>query len=186
SPTGTCKSAPVERTSSPSEISRYSPRMITPTEFSSRLKARPRTLVRVNSTISPDMTPESPYTRAMPSPTSSTRPTSRTSSLVLYCSISVVRTEAISLALNLMTASHDDLIADVGEFRAHGSIVLPVADADADTADHFGLDSQRQYRFAMQEVRKVVLQALALIVGQGNRGGHRHAHTAGALVAQRP
>ena len=31
--------------------------MMTPTEFSSRLKARPRTPVRVNSTISPAMTP---------------------------------------------------------------------------------------------------------------------------------
>ena len=31
--------------------------MMMPTEFSSRLKARPRTPVRVNSTISPAMTP---------------------------------------------------------------------------------------------------------------------------------
>ena len=52
--------------------------MITPTEFSSRLKARPKTSPG-NSTISPDITPDRPYTRAMPSPTSITRPTSRTS-----------------------------------------------------------------------------------------------------------
>ena len=43
SPTGTESSRPVLRTSSPSLIERKSPRMMTPTEFSSRLKARPLT-----------------------------------------------------------------------------------------------------------------------------------------------
>ena len=60
SPTGTCSSVPVVFTSSPSAISKYSPRMMTLTEFSSRLKAWPRTPVRVNSTISPAMTLDRP------------------------------------------------------------------------------------------------------------------------------
>jgi len=49
----------VLRTSSPSLMERKLPRMITPTEFSSRLKASPMTppALLENSTISPDITP---------------------------------------------------------------------------------------------------------------------------------
>ena len=59
SPTGTDSSRPVPRTSSPSLIERKSPRIITPTEFSSRLNASPNAPPG-NSTISPDITSESP------------------------------------------------------------------------------------------------------------------------------
>ena len=49
--------------------------MMTPTDVSSRLKASPLTPFW-NVTISPVITPERPWTRAIPSPTSRTRPTS--------------------------------------------------------------------------------------------------------------
>src|SRR6476620_9057859 len=50
------------------------------------------------------MTPESPYTRAMPSPTSRTRPTSRTSIWAANCSTSCCMTDAISPLLNFIYA----------------------------------------------------------------------------------
>ena len=55
------------------------------------------------------MTPDNPYTRAMPSPTSSTVPTSRTSILLSNCSISCCKTDAISSLLNFMELSVCDL-----------------------------------------------------------------------------
>ena len=63
------------------------PRMITPTDDSSRLNASPLTPFS-NATISPVITPERPWTRAMPSPTSSTRPTSDRVTSAWNCSIS--------------------------------------------------------------------------------------------------
>src|SRR5438132_1345105 len=66
----------------------------------------------------------------MPSPTSSTRPTSRASSFERYCSISVCSTETISSALNLMTASQQDVVADGFELGADRAVILPIADAN--------------------------------------------------------
>ncbi len=87
SPTGTESSSPVAVTVSPSWMWVYSPRMITPTDVSSRLKANPLTPFW-NVTISPVMTPERPWTRAIPSPTSRTRPTSVRVTSDWNCSIS--------------------------------------------------------------------------------------------------
>src|SRR3954471_12830753 len=86
--------------------------MMTATDDSSRLKASPRILVEVNSTISPAMAADRPYTRAMPSPTSRTRPTSRTSCPDPSPLISRVRTETISSGLNFIAAPRQQLIAD--------------------------------------------------------------------------
>src|SRR5262249_11162420 len=124
----------------------------------------------------------------MPSPTSSTRPTSTTSTLLLYCSISLVRTEAISLALNLMTASHEDLIADVLEFRTHRGIVLPIADADANAGDQLGIGFQLEDGLEAPPTAKLFLQMLALIVGERDGGGYFHPDAAVARtspIAQR-
>src|SRR5262249_34843162 len=120
----------------------------------------------------------------MPSPTSSTRPTSTTSTLLLYCSISLVRTEAISLALNLMTASHEDLIADVLEFRTHRGIVLPIADADANAGDQFGIGFQLEDGLEAPPTAELFLQMLALIVGERDGRSHFHSNAAGALIDQ--
>ncbi len=59
SPTGTRSSSPVAVTVSPSSISVYSPRIITPTDDSSRFSAMPFTPFS-KDTISPAMSPESP------------------------------------------------------------------------------------------------------------------------------
>ena len=74
SPTGTSATRPVARTSSPSFTWLKSPSTMMPTFVSSRLSASPITPFG-NSTSSPDITFESPSTRAMPSPASSTVPT---------------------------------------------------------------------------------------------------------------
>src|SRR5437588_12840172 len=120
----------------------------------------------------------------MPSPTSSTRPTSRASSFERYCSISVCSTETISSALNLMTASQQDVVADVFQLGADRAVVLPIADADAQSGDQLGLDLQIQDGLAVQRRAKLLLQALFLIVGQGDGGGDFDADASGPLIVQ--
>ena len=74
SPTGTDKMSPVARTVWPSSMASTSPRTTAPIDSSSRLRARPKV---PSSNWSSSLTAASgrPETRAMPSPTSSTRPT---------------------------------------------------------------------------------------------------------------
>src|SRR5687767_10946605 len=108
--------------------------MMMPTEVSSRLNANPM-VPPGNCTISPDITPERPYTRAMPSPTSSTRPTSRTSICDWKCSISCWTTEAISSALNLMDAPVDHLRPHLFQLHGDGRVIDGVADPQHHAAD---------------------------------------------------
>ncbi len=77
-PTGTSTIASVLLTVSPSLIVLSSPKITTPTLSLSKFKAMPFIPVE-NSTISPARTLSKPYTRAIPSPTESTCPTSETS-----------------------------------------------------------------------------------------------------------
>ena len=67
----------------------------------------------LKATISPAMTPERPYTRAMPSPTSSTCPTSVLVISGENCSISRWITELISSALNFMRLPFDQSLANL-------------------------------------------------------------------------
>src|SRR5262245_2497495 len=113
--------------------------MITPTDDSSRLNASPRTLFS-NSTISPVITPERPWIRAMPSPTSSTRPTSLRVTSAWKCSISLWMTELISSALNFMRLPFDQSMAELLEPAAHRGVIDLVADLDDETADQGGVD----------------------------------------------
>src|SRR3990170_3147604 len=75
SPTRIDRILPVCLTGSPSSICEASPRMMQPISSSSRLEARPRTPPG-NSSSSLDIARGSPWTRAIPSPVSITRPTS--------------------------------------------------------------------------------------------------------------
>src|SRR4051794_37084670 len=75
SPTGTLATRPVRRTGSPSLTFSHSPSSAQPTLSSSRLSATPVTPCS-NSSISSATALSRPYTRAMPSPTCSTWPTS--------------------------------------------------------------------------------------------------------------
>ena len=77
-PAGTSTIEFVRLTTSPSLMSRSEPKITTPTLSLSRFNAIPWMLPG-NSTISPACTLSRPCTRAIPSPTDNTRPTSATS-----------------------------------------------------------------------------------------------------------
>src|SRR5437762_5392221 len=77
-PTGTSRMRLVHFTVSPSVMCSYSPRITAPTESRSRFRARPKVFFG-NSSISPCITSERPWTRQMPSVTVTTVPCVRTS-----------------------------------------------------------------------------------------------------------
>src|SRR3954452_2889476 len=93
----------------------------------------------LKATISPAMTFDSPYTRAMPSPTSRTCPTSVRVISGVNCSISRWITELISSALNFMRLPFDQSLADLFETILYGSIADLVADLDDQAADQRGI-----------------------------------------------
>ena len=94
-PTGTETIRPVRLTVSPSRTSRSSPKMTIPTLSDSRLSAIPASPPG-NSTSSPACTLSSPQTRATPSPTESTWPTSASSARLSKFSSCWRRTDEIS------------------------------------------------------------------------------------------
>src|SRR5437588_12742203 len=116
--------------------------------------------------------------RAMPSPTSSTRPTSRASSLARYWSISADNTETISSALNLITASRNDLVANTFQFRPHGQIVEPVADAHDHAAQQIGIDLGLEYRLLVKGRPQLLAQAFPLVIAQSHGAPNLHRHPA--------
>src|SRR3954452_245214 len=118
--------------------------MITPTDDSSRFSAIPLTPLE-NATISPVITPESPWIRAMPSPTSSTRPTSVRVTWAWNCSISRWITEVISSALNFMRLPFDQSLAELFESIADRGVVDVVADLDDEAPDQGGVDHQTDH-----------------------------------------
>src|SRR5947209_12924391 len=124
--------------------------------------------------------------RAMPSPTSSTRPTSRPARRSLYLTISCSRTETISSGLNLMTAALQELVPNARETGADGRIVQPIADLHNQAADQVGIDAGFQHGFAVKGVAELVQQPLALVVGERDGAANLHAHAAGAAVANLP
>src|SRR5579871_6870614 len=102
--------------------------------------------------------------RAIPSPTSSTRPTSRTSIPERYWSISACRTETISSALNLMTASRDELVPKVVEACADRAVVDPVAHVYYEAADQLGIDLGFHDRLQMESILQFLAEPLALVL----------------------
>src|SRR5437588_1163538 len=118
----------------------------------------------------------------MPSPTSRTRPTSRDWSSGRYCSISDCRTETISSALNLMTASFGQLVPDGFQPCPHGGVVDPVADAHHEAAQQVRVHAGLQDGLAVEGLAELVPQALALLVGQRHRALHLDADASRPLV----
>src|SRR3954466_15080951 len=99
SPTGISSSFPVRFTVSPSETLSHSPKSTAPTLSSSRFNANPTTSCG-SSSISSDMQLSTPWMRAIPSPISSTVPTSeRSAESVSRPSIRSRRMLAISSGL---------------------------------------------------------------------------------------
>src|SRR5436190_22593196 len=104
----------------------------------------------------------------MPSPTSRTRPTSLTVMPSRYWLISAVRTETISSALNLMTASLDELTQYLLKLGADRAVVDVVARLHHQAANQFGVYLDFQDRFRLQSLTQFVLQAILLVAGQGH------------------
>ena len=104
SPTGTSTIRPVPRTSVPSITGLGSPSITAPTLSSSRLSAMPMTPPS-NSRSSLYATPERPWMRAMPSPTSTTTPESTMPNSAPNCCIWRFMTEAMSCPRTVMSVS---------------------------------------------------------------------------------
>src|SRR4051794_104254 len=111
----------------------------------------------------------------MPSPTSSTRPTSRASMAARVPSISFTMTEMISSARNAMTAPLDQLIADHVELGADAGVIDPVADAHDQSAQQFRIHVFFEQRLDVRPRPHVVAQSPTLIARQRHRrAGHDH------------
>src|SRR5690349_7535357 len=108
----------------------------------------------------------------MPSPTSRTRPTSRASSVGLISLISRSSTEVISLALNLIATTLDELIADQVKTGTHTRIEDTVADAQYQAAQQVGIDPGAQHRLALERLPQLLPQPLLLLVGQAHGRFH--------------
>ena len=98
SPTGIDKMRPVARTTCSSSIPSTEPSTTAPMVSSSRFIARP-TVPSANSNSSFTLAEGRPDTRAMPSPTSTTRPTCSAPTVGLYSVTCLRRASVISLAL---------------------------------------------------------------------------------------
>src|SRR5271163_3707045 len=107
----------------------------------------------------------------MPSPTSITRPTSRTSMRDSNCSTSCWITEAISSALNLMNTPIDHLLANGLQLVGDGAVVDGVADAKDGPADQGRIDDALQNGRLAQRRAQQGGDALELLrIGHGGRG----------------
>src|SRR3954467_2888129 len=143
SPTGTSRSSPVRLTVSPSTILSQSPNITVPTLSDSRFSARPVTPWG-NSSISNDCAFSSPWTRAMPSATESTVPTSVSSAWPSSRpSMRLFRMLVISSGLICISQSSGGLghvLSQVVEAVADGGIKDGVPDTQHKATDDVGVD----------------------------------------------
>src|SRR3954447_3044329 len=105
----------------------------------------------------------------MPSPTSSTRPTSRAETSAPAPRISLASTETISPTLNAMTAPLDQLVPDGLQPGPHAGVVDPVADADDEPAQQVRVDRLLEHRLQVADCADVLLDPGALGVRQRHR-----------------
>src|SRR5579884_1463136 len=138
SPTGTDRMRPVARTAAPSSISSTSPSTTAPIESSSRFSARP-SMPPSNSSSSFTAVSGRPATRAMPSPTRSTRPTCPFASDGWNVSTCLRSAAAISSAL-IVSSGMSDLLLQLLEAVAHRAVDDDVTDARHDPAEHGRVD----------------------------------------------
>src|SRR5258707_453590 len=122
--------------------------------------------------------------RAMPSPISSTRPTSSAWSLSRYLPISFWRTETISSALNLITASLNELFADILQPALDRRIELPVANLDDHAGNQVGIDLGIKDGLLVEFGADFLAQVLGLVVRQRHGAFHLHPNAAGPFVVQ--
>src|SRR5262245_50093715 len=123
----------------------------------------------------------------MPSPTSSTCPTSRVSTFRSNSEICLLMTLRISLALVAMAdALVEQESAEGLEPGADGGVDHPVADLDDEAAEEVRVHSDVQDGLFAEHVGQGLGQGTALGVGQVGRGGHLHLHASGPFVENLP
>src|SRR6201999_1847598 len=171
-PTGTSTISPRRRTSSPSPMVRSSPKITSPTLSRSRFRAMPLTPAAGNSTISPAWTLSRPKTRAMPSPTDSTWPTSETSASSPKLAIWDLRMAEISAArISMVLRSLEGEFQGV-ELRLERGVEQTGADPHLDPAEDGGVDAGLDFRILAQRLAKRRGHALGLGGAQRHGGGH--------------
>src|SRR5438874_12534811 len=104
----------------------------------------------------------------MPSPTSSTRPVSRTSSCCPKSEICRSMMEAISLAssFNDIAASGQELGAEGGQPAADGAVVHLVPDLDHHAAEQVRVHLLDQHRLLLERAGERLPQVVPLVVGE--------------------
>src|SRR5579885_3027342 len=149
-PTGTDATLPVRRTGSPSLIRFQSPNRATPTLSSSRLNAIPTT--PWSSSRSSRATQfSSPCTRAMPSPSWSTVPTSARSVSTSNSSIRRRRIDVISSGRSFIPGSapcRRELLAETLEPAAHARVEPHRSGLEDDPPDQVRVDPPRRAHLA--------------------------------------
>src|SRR5215213_11595120 len=185
SPTGTSTTAPVRRTGSPSLTSCHSPKRATPTLSSSRLNAIPTTSCS-NSSRSSETAFSSPWTRAIPSPTWSTVPTSERSVWTSYCSILDLRIDVISSgrSFNFSAPCHE-VVSQTVEAAAHAAVEAVRADLEDDAADQRRVDRARRLDRAAGGLLDLLHDRSGLVVGELVRRRQLHGQAACLLGDQR-
>src|SRR3990167_3570874 len=171
-PTGTSTISERRRTSSPSEMARSSPKMTTPTLSRSRLRAMPFTPAFGNSTISPAWTLSSPNTRAMPSPTDSTWPTSETSASspkLAICDLRMAEISAARMSMGLRSLQGE---LEGVELRTERSVEQSGTDPHLDAAQDGRIDAGLDFRILAERGAQGGGDALGLGGRQRDGGGH--------------
>src|SRR3989449_2245587 len=187
-PTGTSRMRLVHLTVSPAVMCWCSPRITAPTESRSRFRARPKVLFG-NSSISPCITSERPWTRQMPSVTVTTVPCVRTSAdserFCILLRISSLISDGFSCCmlapgsfLRFQRRGH------LFELAAHRAIDHFVAGGDAHAADQLLVHGDARLDPALQAPRDVRDEAVDLRVVQRKGGADLGLDHAFELVFQ--
>src|SRR5579884_333271 len=173
SPTGTSATRPVRRTGSPSLISSHSPKSAAPTLSSSRLNARPTTPWS-SSSISSATQFSRPCTRAMPSPSCSTVPTSArfvstSNSSIRWRRIDVISSGRSFIAL-LSAPCGCEVLAQPVEPAAHARVDPHRSGLEDEASDQFWIHRTRRLHLAARGLLDATDETPELDVGQLVRG----------------
>src|SRR5882762_5019922 len=187
-PTGTSRIRLVHLTVSPSVMCSYSPRITAPTESRSRFRARPKVLFG-NSSISPCITSERPWTRQMPSVTVMTVPCVRTSAdSERFCILLRIRSlisDGFSCCIVApVTSLRFQRRGHLFELAAHRAVDHFVAGGDAHAADQLLVHGDARLDPALQAPRDVRDEAVDLRVVQRKGGADLRFDHAFELVLQ--
>src|SRR4051812_13639689 len=208
-PIGTSRMRPVHLTVSPSEMCSYSPRITAPTESRSRFIVRPKlgepSGAAGNSSISPCIASERPWTRQMPSVTETTVPWLRMSAETASPSMRLLISSEISAGVRVIgggagglrrpgrgwpgsppgTVSCAERRLHLFEAGADRGVEHLVADDDANAADQLGNDDDARLELPAEAPLHRRLDGGDLRVVDRKRALDRRLRDAGAGVDER-